>query len=110
MEDDRAIDELAEAAYRLASDTWRRRFGPIYYDNLLRALKETATGDFDRRKAAQLARLASNKSPALQRAKRRVRELHDGEKYLEAAIDLLTQGQVLTGDSTSQPQDRRRLD
>jgi hypothetical protein len=64
MEDDRAIDELAEAAYRLASDTWRRRFGPIYYD----------------------------------------------EKYLEAATDLLTQAHVLTADSTSPPQDRRRLD
>jgi hypothetical protein len=110
MEDDRAIDELAEAAYRLASDTWRRRFGPIYYDNLLRALKETATSDFDKSKAAQLARLAGNKSSALQRAKRRVRGLHDGEKYLEATIDLLTQAQVLTADSTSPPQDRRRLD
>jgi hypothetical protein len=103
MEDDRAIDKLAEAAYKLASDTWRRRFGPIYYDNLLGALKETATGDFDRRKAVQLARLASNNSSALQRAKRRVREQHDGEKYLEAAIDLLTQAQVMTGDSTPRP-------
>ena len=110
MEDDRAIDQLAEAAYKLASDTWRRRFGPIYYDNLLRALKETATGDFDRRKAGQLARLASHKPSTLQRAKRRVRELHDGEKYLEAAIDLLTQAQVLTEASTSPPKDRRRLD
>jgi DNA mismatch repair ATPase MutS len=77
---------------------------------LLRALKETATGDFDRSKAAQLARLAGNKSSTLQRAKRRVRELHDGEKSLEAAIDLLTQARVLTGDSTSRPQDRRCLD
>jgi hypothetical protein len=109
MEDDQAIDELAEAAYKLASDTWRRRSGPIYYDNLLRALKETATGDFDKKKATELARLASNSLSALQRAKRRVRELHDGEKYLEAAIDLLTQAQVLTENSTL-PDNRRHLD
>jgi hypothetical protein len=110
MEEDPLIDALAERAYALASDTWRRRFGPIYYDTFLAALKENATGGFDRKKADALARFASGKSSALQRAKRRVRELHDGEKYLEAAIDLLTQAQLLTEGSSADSEDWRHSD
>ncbi|HEX8861921.1 MAG TPA: hypothetical protein VGC06_23020 [Actinomycetes bacterium] len=96
MTSDRTIDELAERAYELASDTWRSRSGPLYYDNLLGALKETAVADAGHRKAAELARFAGNSSSTLQRAKQRVRELYGGEKHLEAAIDLLTEAQVLT--------------
>ena len=39
--------------------------GPIYYNNLLQALKETATGQFDRRKAVELAKRTGNRSSAL---------------------------------------------